>query len=107
MGRLPVIVVAALFVVGGAGVGLKLFALRGSGDVLEQMVPADSDGYATAYLDPSLSQKLHLRQILGKFPALGGSSGINHRVDQLLAQLLNGSGLDFERDVKPWLGSQM
>ncbi len=106
-GRWLVIVVAALFVVGGAGVGLKLFALRGSGDVLEQMVPADADIFATAYLDPSLSQKLHLRQILEKFPALGGSSGLNGKVDRLLAQFLHGTGLDFDRDVKPWLGTQM
>jgi len=75
--------------------------------VLEQMVPADSDVYATVYLDPSLSQKLHLRQILGKFPALGGQAGLNHRVDKLLGQFLHGTGLDFDRDVKPWLGSQM
>src|SRR5881396_871782 len=45
-GRWLVIAVAALFVASGAGVGFKLFALRGSSDVLEQMVPADSDVYA-------------------------------------------------------------
>jgi hypothetical protein len=107
VGRWVVAVVAGLFVLAGAGIGLKLFALRGTGDVLQQMVPADADVYATAYLDPSLSQKLHLRSLIGKFPALSGQDGVDKRIDDLLAEAFRGSGLDFDRDVKRWLGTQL
>jgi hypothetical protein len=107
LGRWLVVGVAGLFVIVGAGIGIKLFALRGSGDVLAQMVPSDADVYVTAYLDPSLSQKLHLRTLVGKFPGLRGANGIDHRLDDLFAQAFQGSGLDFEKDVKPWLGTQI
>jgi hypothetical protein len=106
-GRWIVAGLAGLFILAGAGIGIKLFALRGTSDVLQRMVPADADVYATAYLDPSLSQKLHLRTMAGKFPALKGRQGIDRKVDELLAQAFKDSGLDFVKDVKPWLGTQL
>jgi uncharacterized protein DUF3352 len=106
-GRWIVAGLAGLFIVAGAGIGIKLFALRGTSDVLQRMVPADADVYATAYLDPSLSQKLHLRTLAGKFPALKGPQGIDRRIGELLGQAFKGSGLDFAKDVKPWLGTQL
>src|SRR5437763_4657554 len=63
-----VVVVAVL--AGAAFAGTKLFSLRGSSDVLENMVPSDATGYVTTYLDPALGQKLALRDLVGKFPAL-------------------------------------
>ena len=56
------IAAGALVVVGGiAALAIAFIALRGTGDVIDRMVPANSTVYVTVYLDPALKQKLNLR----------------------------------------------
>jgi hypothetical protein len=105
--RLAVATVLALVVGAAAFAGVKLFALRGTSDVLVRMVPADADVYASVYLDPSLGQKVAIRALAAKFPATRNQADLNSQIDRTFNEALRGSGLDFERDVKPWLGSQI
>jgi hypothetical protein len=102
-----VVGVAAVFVAAGALVGVKLFSLRGSGDVLTKMAPADADAYVTVYLDPSLGQKVALRDLVNQFPAADGVSGLQERIDQSLDHALAPTGVRYTTDVKPWVGSQI
>jgi hypothetical protein len=96
--------ILALLIGGGA---YALMALRGSGDVLTGMAPADTDVYATVYLDPALKQKLNVRSLLQKFPAVNGDKELTDRIDRFLDEGLQETGLTFERDIRPWLGSQV
>ena len=41
-------------------------------DAMAKMVPATDQLYVTAYLDPGADQKLNLRDLLQRFPALQG-----------------------------------
>ncbi|MFN2544196.1 MAG: DUF3352 domain-containing protein [Actinomycetota bacterium] len=100
------IAVAAVLVLGGIAAAVGFFLLRGSPDVLSKMAPADADVYVTVYLDPSAGQKLALRSLASRFPAVG-KNGVQDHVDSLLEPAFRQSGLSFERDVKPWLGSQI
>jgi hypothetical protein len=99
--------VAAVLTVALLGAGYALYSLRGTGDVLAGVVPGDTDVYVTVYLDPSASQKLNLKRLVGAFPQLEGveQGGVQQVVNGFLSSV--GSGLSFESDVQPWLGSQV
>jgi len=74
--------------------------------VLVEMVPADASIYATAYLDPAAEQKVKVRNLVGKFPALKDTDELNRRLDQMLNEALADTGLT-SVDIRPWLGSQV
>jgi hypothetical protein len=103
---LPIAAAIALVMALGGG-AFALVALRGSSDVLTNIAPADTDVYATISLDPALRQKLNLRGLVNKFPALGSDGQITQQINKLLDQAFQGSGLTFQKDVRPWLGSQV
>jgi hypothetical protein len=101
------IALGAFVVVGGiAAMAIVFVALRGTGDVIDQMVPGDSTAYVTIYLDPALKQKLNLRGLVKKFPDLADSAALDRRINELLDQALNDAGLTAQ-DIRPWLGSQI
>ena len=100
-------VIAALVVAGAAYAAVRIFgALAGTEDVLADKVPASSIAYVTAYLDPGASQKLHLKELANKFPALAGRD-LTQTVNQALDSMASEAGLSYTRDIQPWLGSQM
>jgi hypothetical protein len=101
------IAAGAFVVVGGiAAIAIAFIALRGTGDVIDRMVPANSTAYVTFYLDPALKQKLNLRDLIKRFPDLARSDELERRINQVLDQALNGSGLT-AKDIRPWLGTQV
>ena len=109
-GKLLAAAVAAVVVIAGVAFAAVIIfhKVAGTSDVLAKMVPAQADVYVTAYLDPSASQKLHLRSLANKFPAAGGGGGsLSSTLDQTLEQALSQTGLSYIGDVKPWLGTQL
>jgi hypothetical protein len=104
--RILALAVAGVAVAAIGGVAWVLLALRGTSDVVKEMVPPDASVYATVYLDPAAGQKLNVRSLLQKFPDLRDTEELNRRLDELLNEALADSGLT-SRDVRPWLGSQV
>jgi hypothetical protein len=102
-----VIAVVALVVVAGIAVGALAFALRGSSDTITKLVPSDASVYATVYLDPALSQKLAIRNLMKKFPAVDTTGELNNRLNDFFDSAFEGSGISFEQDVAPWIGGQL
>lgn len=105
--------VAALAVVAGGGYGAYAAydRLSGGGAQPHDVLPASSQIYVRADLDPSASQKIKLFKLLRKSPDLAESVGIK-RDDQDLREILtdNLSGscdIDFKRDIKPWAGDRV
>ena len=96
----------AVLVAGGVAAAVLAFGvLRGSADAMVAFAPSDSAVYVNLDLQPSVGQELALNNILGKFPALSGSSRdatINHWLDSGLQS----AGLS-HADVRSWLGSQL
>jgi flagellar basal body-associated protein FliL len=103
--RLLAIVAAGLIVLAGSAAAAAFFLIRGSSEELLQLVPASSEVVATAYLDPSAGQKMNLLTLAHRFPALGNDQDLRRRVNTVLDQALQNSGLTHE-DVLPWLGSE-
>jgi hypothetical protein len=101
-------VAAAIVLVGvPSAIALYLNLARGAGDVVDRMVPNDTDVYATVFLDPSLSQKLNLQSLIGHFPALKSTDRLQGKIDQGMDMALQPEGLSFAKDVRPWLGTQV
>jgi len=106
--KLAMLVLGTVLLVGvPSAVALVVALNRGSGDELARLVPANVDLYATALLDPSLTEKRNLQSVLERFPQLHTQQQIHDTIDNGLEDAFKGSGLDYKRDVAPWLGSQI
>lgn len=96
----------ALVAAGGTVAAITL--LGGSAHNASESAPASSVAFVQVDLDPSASQKLDIYQFSRRFPksptAHKGTS--DSVVDTLLGDIVDSSdsGLDYQRDVKPWLG---
>jgi len=106
--KVSLAVVGTVVLVGvPSAVALFLAMSRGSGDQLIRTVPANADIYVTVELDPSLSQKRNLESFLEHFPKLRSQDQIRKNIDSSLSDSVKDLGLDYKRDVQPWLGNQV
>ena len=79
----------------------------GSGSDTAGIVPRTAFFYGEAVIDPEGDQEAAVRTIIGKFP---GDGPPEQRLEKLIADALRESDegrLDYERDVKPWLGDKI
>jgi len=101
--------VAVAAVVGVGGWGLAQF-LSG-GDSAASALPAGTAAYLTMDLDPSGVQKIEALRTLRSFPGikkhldLGVRDDIRRYVVDKIAE--DCKGLDYDKDVKPWIGSKL
>jgi hypothetical protein len=106
--KLSLVVLGTVALVGvPSAVALFMAMSHGSADQLVRVVPANADIYTTVLLDPSLDQKRNLASFLEHFPKLRTQQDIQKNIDSSISDSLKGSGLDYKRDVQPWLGSQI
>ncbi|HET7352048.1 MAG TPA: DUF3352 domain-containing protein [Marmoricola sp.] len=103
--------VAAVVLVAGGGVAAWQFLLAG-GSRPAEVLPASTFALATLDLDPSGGQKLEAIRTLRKFPSVREDTGLQDGSDPMKAffeeiqEHDSCTGLDYERDVEPWLGSR-
>lgn len=104
-------VVATAAVIGGAAWAATSFFATGA-QPAEALPASTTVAYASIDLDPSGSQKIEAIRTLRKFPGLEEEMNFDADDDlreQLFAELTESGeceGLDFERDIDPWLGSR-
>lgn len=79
-------------------------AARGAG-----LAPRTAIAYVSLNLDPAIAQKRNLLSIARRFPK--ASDKAKGEFDEAKADLINDivreSGLNYEQDVKPWLGDEV
>lgn len=103
------VVAVVVLVLGGAAFAAWSF-LNGTGPRPDEVLPASTVALATVDLDPKAGQKIEAIKTLRKFPALRDSLGIDSS-DDLRRYLVDKGlglcdGLDYETDVKPWIGER-
>lgn len=103
-------VVGVLAVVISVVMAAGIFAaasLSGGGPQPEDVLPGTSFAFAKIDLDPSADQKIAIRELASKFPKAPAKDAGGLR-DAVITMMLedSGTGLSFEADVKPWLGSR-
>lgn len=98
-----------LVLAGGAALAAKLAG--GGGAQPESVVPATAVAFAKIDLDPSAGQKLDAFRFINKFPAVDNRFNPDEDLVKTLLQIAHDKGeltdLDYEADVKPWLGKRM
>jgi hypothetical protein len=106
--RTAALAAAGVVVVGApcaAAIALALHRNGGGAPSLETLLPTGSDVYAVADLDPSLTDKVQL--LLHHFPDLRTQSQLQSKLRAAIDDGLRPTGLSYEKDVQPWLGSQL
>ena len=113
-GKGGVLVAAAAGVVGVIGIGgWAALSLMSSGTAPAEVIPANAVGYVSLDLDPSAGQKIEAFKILNKFPAIKREIDLTDRDDLrefVFTQLQDGGhceSLDYEQDIKPWIGDRI
>ena len=100
--------VMALVVGGGAYAAWSV--LNGGGTQPDQILPATTVAFVKLDLNPSAGQKLDLYRLLQKFPAAthlqSSDSDFSGWITRQLSQSVTTGGLNFAKDIKPWLGDR-
>ncbi len=104
-------VLGGLAIVGGAAYGLTSF--MSSGAEAAEALPASTVGFVSVNLDPSGGQKIEAIKTLRKFPAFRDAVDLDTDDDlrKRLFEEIQKSGacesVDYDSDIKPWLGDRM
>jgi hypothetical protein len=107
MHRLVIALVTLLGLTAAAVVAGYLFLFSASTDRAASLVPANSAFYANVYLQPSTGQQMNLSRLIGRLPGFADEATLDEKVDQVVQNLLSGTGIDYREQVKPWLGDQL
>jgi hypothetical protein len=108
---IAVVAVVVAAVLGGGAFAAYSF-LEGGGPHPEDVLPSSTIGVVSVDLDPSAGQKISAITSIRRFPALKDALGL-HADDDLrefafkkILQEGDCKGLDFDQDIKPWLGKR-
>ncbi len=110
----------AWWIGGGAvallGVGAGAWAALGffqQGAQPAEALPSTTVAYLSIDLDPAGGQKIDAFRTLNKFPAFKDQVGVDsvdelrHKIGEELVGQADCPGLDYDRDIDPWLGDRM
>ncbi len=104
-------VLGGLAIAGGAAYGITSFMSAGA--QAAEALPAGTIGYVSVNLDPSGGQKIEAIKTLRKFPAFRDEVDLDTDDDlrKRLFEEIQKSGacesVDYDKDIKPWLGDRM
>ncbi|MDQ4065242.1 MAG: DUF3352 domain-containing protein, partial [Actinomycetota bacterium] len=105
---LTALVAGAVVVAGATVTAIRYFGGSPAVDAAVEIVPKDAWLYTNLFVDPSDDQKRALDELLRHFPEIESTNdALNELADFLDRALLAEAGLEFERDIEPWLGDQM
>ncbi len=107
MHRLVIALVTLIGLTATAFVAAYLVLFSSSTDRAAALAPANSAFYLNVYLQPSTGQQMNLSGLIGRLPGFADDATLDEKVDQVVQNLLAGTGIDYGGKVKPWLGNQV
>jgi hypothetical protein len=105
--RLVIALTTLLALTAGVVLAGYVFIFSAGTDRAARAVPAGAAFYATAYLEPSAGQSLNLEALARRIPGFADTASLDQKIHEITARLLGGTGLDYEADIRPWLGGQL
>jgi hypothetical protein len=108
--RWVVALIVVAVVAGASFAGIALVAAGGSASSLAGYAPASTTVYAELRTDLPGDQQAAVGELLANFPGFTDQSSLDYKIDQALGGLFTrvaGTGLDYGRDLKPWLGGEI
>jgi hypothetical protein len=107
MHRLVIALVTLIGLTAVAFLAGYLFLFAGSTDRAAALAPANTAAYVNVYLQPSAGQQMNLSGLIGRLPGFADEASLDEKVDQVVQNLLSGTGIDYREQIKPWLGDQI
>jgi hypothetical protein len=109
------LIIASAAVVVALGVSGGAYAIlagnqsgKGKADVAAKYIPRDSIAAMSANLSPGGSETVEVLKFFRKFPAIASRSTGSTISDGLIKPLFDDArGVDYNTDIKPWLGSHI
>lgn len=105
--RLVIALTSLLGMAGAVVVAGYLILFAAGTDQAARAVPAGAAAYATVYLQPSTGQKMNLSSLMGQVPGFADAAGLDQKIHEISARFLGQAGIDYEADVRPWIGNQL
>lgn len=99
--------IAAFLTVAVAGVavgGYLALQTAGQKPTAAAFLPADTILYVQVTAEPTGDQHDKLLALLKKFPGFEDQSRLEQKIDETAGRLLQGAGVDYVTEIKPWLG---
>ena len=107
MHRLVIALVTLIGLTGAFVVGTVLFLSGASTDRAASLAPESTAAYVNVYLQPSAGQQMNLGELIGRLPGFADDAALDDKIDQIAQRFLGETGIDYEADLKPWIGSQV
>ncbi len=107
MRRLVVASTALLTALGVLVLAGYLLVFSSSADRAARAAPADTGLYLNVYLQPSSGQRMSLDALIEHVPGFADPASLDSKLHQLAQRVLGGLGLDYQADLRPWLGNQV
>ncbi len=107
MHRLVIALTTFLSLTAAAYLAGHLLLFAGSADRAAGLVPAHAAAYVNLYLQPSTGQQMNLAGLIGRLPGFADDASLDEKIDQIVQNVLSGSGIDYLSELKPWLGDQV
>lgn len=107
MHRLVIALTTLLALAAAVVLGAYLVVFAAQPDRAARAVPGDTVAYATIYLQPSTGQMLNLTALMGHVPGFTDAATLDLKIHDITARLLGEAGMDYEADIRPWLGDQI
>ena len=105
--RLVIALTVFIGLVGATVVTGYLVLFAAGTDRAARAVPADAIAYGTVYLQPSTGQKMNLALLLGHVPGFADAANLDQKIHEIAARFLGQAGIDYEANVRPWIGNQL
>jgi hypothetical protein len=105
--RLAIALTTLLGLVGATVVAGYLLVFSVGTDRVAAAVPADAAAYATVYLQPTTGQQMNLAALMSNVPGFADAASLDQKIHEISARFLGQAGIDYEADIRPWIGNQL
>ena len=105
--RWGVALLTVAVMVGVVSVAAALLAAGTSTSVVQGWLPNDTVAYLEIRADLPGDQRAKVGDLLAKFPGFADQASLDAKIDEALERILEGSGVSWTTDIKPWLGGEV
>jgi hypothetical protein len=104
--RWGVALVTLALVVGAVSIGVIFLAAGTVDSAVRGWLPPDTVAYLEVRADLPGDQRARAADLLTRFPGFADRATLEAKIDEVIERLLEGAGVRWTQEVKPWLGGE-
>ncbi len=105
--RWGIALAAVAVMVGVVSIAAVMLAAGATSSAVQGWMPARTVAYLEIRADLPGDQRAKVGDIVAKFPGFADQASLDAKIDEALQRMLEGSGVSWTADVKPWLGGEV